>query len=82
MTMLLETTRPYQRLDAFDKTVVDRQIKAFLSHIRRKPYKTQSAPSACVQNGNGAKATQKTVEPETDFIPPTDTQKRTRRSPS
>ena len=93
MTMLLEATRPYQRLDSFDKMAVDAQIKGFLVHIRKtysQPQITPSSPPVCVQKGNGANVVlpipvvepEPVViiepEPETDLIPQTETQKRTR----
>lgn len=85
MTVITDI-RPYERLDAFDRTIVNAQIKAFLAHIRRqsysKPIKKPSSPPVCVQKGNGANAVPPIPvvepEPETDFIPQTETQKRTR----
>lgn len=88
MTMLLESVRPYQRLDRFDKTVVDGQIKAFLAHIMktyRKPTKTPSSLPTCVRRGNEAIAIAEpepqnvTPEPEIDFLLETQSQKRTRK---
>jgi len=67
MTILLEATRPYERLDRFDKTIVDAQIKAFLAHVRRqsysKPAATPSSPPVCVQNGNAAQPAPKATKP-------------------
>lgn len=85
MTMLLEAARPYERLDSFDKTIVNAQIKAFLAHIRKtcsKPTATSSSPPTCVQNGNGAQAEPEppaieTPELDMSFLPKTESQKRT-----
>lgn len=65
MTILTEV-RPYQRLDSFDKTVVDAQIKGFLAHIRKtysQPRKTPSSVPVCVQQGNAAQPAPKATKP-------------------
>lgn len=87
MTMTIEATRPYQRLDAFDKMAVDAQIKGFCARARIPyPYikKAQPAPAVAILEANKAQAEPESLtvempEPETDFIAQTETQKRTRK---
>lgn len=86
MTMTIEATRPYHRLDLFDKMAVDAQIKAFLAHVRRqsysKPQKTPSSPPVAILEANEPQAQPEppvveTPELDISFIPETQTQKRT-----
>lgn len=88
MSMTIEATRPYQRLDLFDKMAVDAQIKAFLAHVRRqsysKPQKTPSSPPVAILEANEPQAQPEppvveTPELDMSFITETQTQKRTRK---
>lgn len=86
MTILLEATRPYQRLDSFDKMAVDAQIKGFCARARIPyPYikKAQPAPSVAILEANEPQAQPEppvveTPELDMSFITETQTQKRTR----
>lgn len=84
MTMLLESTRPYQRLSNILKNDVDEALAGFRAYLDMLRPKTPSTPSVCVQKGNCAIAVAEpepqnvTPEPEIDFLPQTQSQKRTR----
>lgn len=83
MTILLEATRPYERLDSFDKMAVDAQIKGFCARARIPyPYvkKAPVAPPVAILVSNEALTLTIEPEPEIDFIPETETQKRTRQA--
>ncbi len=74
---LLTTVRPYHRLDKFDRLILDERIKNFLRYAKRVRTKVAAPKSATVSPLPAFPVAES--EPELDFLPKTDTQRRTRR---
>lgn len=74
---ILENTRPYQRLDKFDRLIIDERIKNFLRYAKRVRPQATPPKSDTVSPLPAFPVAES--EPELDFLPKTDTQRRTRR---